>query len=315
MAKNNRPYVRPKNIPANMRKPQSLNGGSAQPRQEINNTALCKTMDDFKNNPGADTQRKFIEELFMSKLLLPCHAVKRETQADGKQQVQLQFMLLKNKEGESLLGVFTDWEQIKKQKTNAPSEAAAVPFPDIIKTAVAQEQIKGILINAFEHGILLDRKTIINMNNNIQKASEAVSVSGDIDVPKADEPEAETSEDATTPTEKNPLDDILYIGEPLEEPYELIKELARYLKGIKAVVAAHFLEIYHSEGVPTPLVVIDYKGDGDSKAKVYSEIEKIYSENTDEPLKLTIMSSGEKIAKDAIVNIKPFYQKKLFGIF
>lgn len=316
MAKNNRPYVRPKNIPGGVPRRQN----TQQRPPEVKNPKLLEAVNAFKANPSADTQRNFIAELFQARLLLPCQAVKRETGSDGKQQVQLQFMLLKNKEGENIMGIFTDWDQIRKNN-NPPGEAAAIPFTEILKVALGQgENIKGLILNPFEHGVLLDRNTMEKMNENLQKAAQQVMApkSGGGIAPGTAPLNSEELKNAAADTAEQTAeekDEILYIGEPLEEPMGLIKELARYFKSEKAVASGYFLEIYHSKSEPTPLVVIDYRGDSDKKGKIYEEIEKIYKENTQEPLKLTVMTSGEKLVKDAIVNLKPFYQKKLFGLF
>ncbi|MCC8097560.1 MAG: enhanced serine sensitivity protein SseB, partial [Eubacterium sp.] len=228
-----------------------------------------------------------------------------------------------------LLGVFTDWEQIKKQPNNALKEAAGLPFPEIIKIAVSQKgQIKGILINPFEHGLMIDEKTIDQMDANIKKAAEqfrARQAAGAPGTQPLNQPASSADEGITVPgsavphtvTPKKADDDILYIGEPLEEPYEITSKLKQYFRGEKSVSAAYFLEIYRSDhGKPSPLVVIDCKGDKDAKEVIYKEIKEIYKETAENPdEELTVMTSGEKFAKDGIINKKPFYTRKVFGIF
>lgn len=328
------PLVKPKAAP---RVGPTADRGQGANGQKISNPILCKAMEVFKADPSANTQAAFIQQLFKSKLLVPCNAVKK-TENDGKNQVQLRFLTLKNKQGETLLGAFTDWDQIKKQPNNPPKEAAALPFPEIIKIAVGQKgHIKGILINPFEHGLLIDEKTIDQMNQNLKKAAEqlkaqqAAGAVGTTGTPGAAAPgtaplpsaptedtgvNMSASEMSVTVGSKKAEDDILYIGEPLEEPYELTGKLKQYFRGVKSVSAAYFLEIYRSDhGKPSPLVVIDYKGDKDAKGDIYKEMEEIYRENTEEPLELTIMTADEKYAKDGIINKKPFYTRKVFGIF
>ncbi|MCD8089023.1 MAG: enhanced serine sensitivity protein SseB, partial [Clostridiales bacterium] len=300
MSNNKPPLVRPKAVPkvgptANQNQPKQ---GAAN-QQQITNPILCKAMDIFKADPNVSTQNTFVQQLFKSRLLIPCSAIKK-TEKDGKSEVQLQFLTLKNKQGDNLFGVFTDWEQIKKQTENTPKEAAALPFPEILKIAVGQRgQIKGILINPFEHGLMLDENTILKMDENLKKAAEQIKAqkaagAGVQTAAPAGEPEGITLPGSEVPhsvtPKKSPEDDILYIGEPLEEPYEITKELSRYFKSVKAVNSAYFLEIYRSDhGKPSPLVVIDYRGDKDTKERVYSEIREIYNEKAEEPMELTIM--------------------------
>ncbi|MCD7777577.1 MAG: enhanced serine sensitivity protein SseB [Clostridiales bacterium] len=331
MSSNKPPLIKPKAVPnvgpvAN--KAAAGANQQQQPQQQITNPILCKAMEVFKADPSTNTQAAFIQQLFKSRLLIPCNALNK-TEKEGKTEVQLQFLTLKNKNGDNLLGVFTDWDQIRKQQNNTPKEAAGLPFPEIVRIAVSQKgQIKGILINPFEHGLMIDEKTIDQMDANIKKAAEQLrarqaagapgtqpltpAVSGDegITVPGSAVPH-------TVTPKKSADDDILYIGEPLEEPYEITSKLKQYFRGEKSVTAAYFLEIYRSDhGKPSPLVVIDCKGDKDAKEVIYSEIREIYKETAENPEKeLTIMTSGEKFAKDGIINKKPFYTRKVFGIF
>ncbi|MCD7855225.1 MAG: enhanced serine sensitivity protein SseB [Clostridiales bacterium] len=311
MSGNKPPLVKPKTVP-NINK----NGGVNNNVPKIDNSILVKSMEVFKADPNPSTQNAFISQLFKARLFVPCTKVGQD---DDKKQVKLQFMLLKNKNGESLFGAFTDWDQIRKQQ-NPPKEAAALPFTELIKAAAAQKgTIKGIIINPFEHGLLLDEKTIGQMNDNIQKAVEKIKA-GQVASPEgASVPLSQPA--ASQTADDDPLGDVLYIGEPLEEPYDLLSEYSKYFKSVKGVQSAYYLLIYRSEkGEPTPLVVVDFKGDKETKDRLYKEIEDIYNENIykeniENPLKLTIMSAGEKLAKDGIINKKPFYQRKVFGIF
>ncbi|MCC8015491.1 MAG: enhanced serine sensitivity protein SseB [Eubacterium sp.] len=309
MSGNNPPLVKPKTVP-NINK----TGGVKNNVPQIDNSILVKSMEVFKADPNPSTQGAFISQLFKSRLFVPCNKVGQD---DDKKQVKLQFLLLKNNKGENLFGAFTDWDQIKKQQ-NPPKEAAAIPFTDLIKAAAAQNgNIKGIIINPFEHGLLLDEKTIGQMNDNIQKAVEKIKAGQGASAASPEGVSVPLSQPAAPQTANDdPLGDVLYIGEPLEEPYALLSEYSKYFKSVKGVQSAYYLLIYRSEkGEPTPLVVVDFKGDKETKDNLYKEIEDIYKENTENPLKLTIMTAGEKLAKDGIINKKPFYQRKVFGIF
>ncbi len=326
MSNNNKPpLIKPKTAPKVGPTANNSQGGNPQQgQQQVTNPILCKAMEVFKADPNASTQNTFIQQLFKSRLLIPCNAIKK-TETEGKNEIQLKFLMLKNKQGDNLLGVFTDWDQIKKQTNNTPREAAAFPFVEIIRIAKSQQgTIKGIIINPFEHSLLLDEKTINQMDENIHKAAEQIKAqraaspgTQPIGTPAGAEGiSLAGSETPSAPAPKKPEDDILYIGEPLEEPYEITKKLSQYFRGVKSVTSAYFLEIYRSDhGKPSPLVVIDYRGDKDTKEEVFSEIKAIYLENAENPLELTIMTSGEKLAKDGIINKKPFYSRKVFGIF
>lgn len=308
MSNNRPPLVKPKAAP-------NINKQGVRSVPKIDNSILVKAMEVFKADPNPNTQGAFIQQLFKARLFVPC--IKKAENSETKQ-VQLQFMTLKNKDGENLFGAFTDWDQIKKQQ-NPPKEAAAIPFVEIVKMAVSQkEHIKGVIINPFEHGLLLDGKTLTQMDENLKKAADKIKAAqGAASSQTEGEGELIASIPAHTmaAVQKNE-GDILYIGEPLEEPYELTREFSKYFKSVKGVQSAYYLLIYRSEkGEPTPLVVIDFRGDKDAKDKVYKEIEDIYNEKAENPLKLTIMTAGEKLAKDGIINKKPFYQRKVFGIF
>ena len=337
MAKNQRPYVRPKNIPAAARprpgKPSAAQ--SAQSRNEVKNPRLCSAMDTFKQDPNTATQNAFVEELFRARLLLPCHTEKREG-AGLNEQIQIKFLLLKNKEGENILGAFTDWGQIRKQQNTPPAEAAAMPFNELLRIATDQgDKIKGIIINPFEHGILLDRNTIKNMSENLDRILKQNAEQNNGQNAGQNTSGETVSEGAKSPADENTAADeplspeksleaemeekkgeILYIGEPPEDPYDLLKELGRYYNSVKAVTAAYFLEI-HRAGIEkaSPLVVIDFKGDSDTKVKVYDETKKICAEHLGDASEISVMTAGEKLVKDTVVNIKPFYTRRLFGIF
>ncbi|MCC8098437.1 MAG: SseB family protein, partial [Eubacterium sp.] len=104
MSSNKTPLIKPKAVPnvgpaankaanaANQQQPQ---------QQQITNPILCKAMDVFKADPSANTQAAFIQQLFKSRLLIPCNALKK-TEKEGKTEVQLPFLTLKNKDGENL---------------------------------------------------------------------------------------------------------------------------------------------------------------------------------------------------------------------
>ncbi len=281
-------------------------GENAQAKNnEIKNPNLINAMELFKADPNRNTQATFIQQLLKSRLLVPCTAIKKEKTGENTQKVELKFMMLKNKQGENLFGVFTDWDEIKKQP-NFPKEAAAMPFPEILKIATGSaDSIKGVIINAFSQGLLLEVNVLKQLSENMANMAEQT---------KAMRTQT-AAQQAVEQEKKTGTDDILYIGEPLEEPTELLKAFKKYFKGVKTISKAYFLEIYHSakDSKPTPLVVIEYKGDKNGKETVYNEIETIYRENTEDKLKLTVMTAGEKTARDAIQNKKAFYTKGLFG--
>lgn len=291
---------------------------------QIDNTELVKAMDVFKENPNATTQSAFVQLLIKSRLHVPCNVLKREEGQNNTQNIQLQFLLLKNNAGENLFGAFSDWEQIKKQQ-NPPKEAAALPFTEILRIADGMKNnIKGLIINPFGQGILLDVNAITRMYEDLKRAVDKAQADGKMPSPgteplgTAPAPDAPAAPAEEVPEVPDTPGEILYVGEPLEEPYEIIKALSRYFRSVKAVSSAYFLEIYRErQEKPDPFIVIDYKGDGSNKESVYEEIRKIYAEETDEEERpdLTIMTVGEKLAKDAVINKKPFYTRKVFGIF
>ncbi len=317
MSKGNyrRPMIPPKAGMAQRGRQGSPLGNQPQ----IDNSELIKAMNEFKANANTNTQAVFVQQLIKSRLLAPCNVMKREAGEKNTDNVKLQFMMLKNNMGENIFGVFTDWEQIKKQQ-NPPKEALALPFTELLRVADGMKQnIKGLIINPFEQGIMLDENAIERMYEDLKRAVDKAQADGKMPAPGTAplESPAEPTASEEEPVPSMP-GEILYVGEPLDEPYELCKAFSKYFRGVKAVSSAYFLEIYRErQEKPDPLVVVDYKGDGENKDSVFEEIRKIYNEETeeDERLPLTVMTAGEKLAKDAIINKKPFYTRKVFGIF
>ena len=105
------------------------------------------------------------------------------------------------------------------------------------------------------------------------------------------------------------------IGQPKIEPVELKKALNKYLKGIPEVRAAYvcLIALPKSGGKPNTLLTLEIDGD---VPLVISKLSPLLSnvQVPDPPLDMTVHVTGTPLPS-MLHGQKPFYRRKLFGLF
>lgn len=111
-------------------------------------------------------------------------------------------------------------------------------------------------------------------------------------------------------------DEQVMIGEPANYPTELAAALSRYFKSQKAVKRAFLAHFFHPkrDEKPHTLIAIEFQGDWDpimAGAGMVARDVQI----PDPPVDFIPMTGGGGVEEYFRKDCKPFYERKLFGLF
>lgn len=137
----------------------------------ITNPNLVNVIKEIKQ--GNKKEELFWEEIFKGKFLCPINMEIGETTQKENEQIVLgegtSIVLLNidNEQRKHFLMAFTDWDELKKWKTNYAQQTLVLSYEDyqgiILKNDSAYQ---GMVINPFGENIVLDRQMLSNTRKN-----------------------------------------------------------------------------------------------------------------------------------------------------
>lgn len=209
--------------------------------------------------------------------------------AEGKMTVgagaTIQFAVLTDKDGKKWFPAFTDWKAFQRLYDKKEWDGQVVSYEDLV--TLSKEN--GIVINpgGMETRLDADRKEFLDVyvkrHHRIQEEME----SGRLE-------------------EKRPG---LYIGEPKEQPEELVKILTESLKKHKEIKKAYLmLKIEQGDHI-SYLLAVDFKGDRDA---IFASLVESVRDHMDY-MPLDLHEANEKMM-ELIGDTKPFYKKSFLGL-
>lgn len=246
--------------------------------QDFSNEHLEKLISNVVKENSQDNQDFLIIELAKSYLY---------TSVKAKNEEETKFSLLQVEENDQkLLPVFTNEDEMEQVKSCEGYEIVLVDFKDLMEVILYQEnEYAGYIINPGSSKVIIDKELMEYI----------------IDIHRTHDGQVHIN-----------ANDVLSMQEmeKKEYPQNIINVLNAYFKSEKSINAA-YMTILTQNGNKSYLLVTDFTGD---KEKIFKKIsETVKPHLKDIPLDQLEYSTefGKELTKD----IKPFYKKKIFGIF
>ena len=99
------------------------------------------------------------------------------------------------------------------------------------------------------------------------------------------------------------------LGEPKEQPRELLEAVKRHLKATREVKKAYFMLMIR-DNEQSFLIVVDFCGD---REKVFGGIAAAATPHLKQGQFIDMVPAGDRFGQNAIAEKKPFYTRSLFG--
>ncbi|MFL0252620.1 enhanced serine sensitivity protein SseB [Clostridium neuense] len=254
-----------------------------------------------KNNYAGKTQElhrledKMLDEVITAKYLIPMHLKEKEKttpNADGVKTLKsgtiMQFANLVDKNDKSWLPAFTDWVEFQKVYDKAVWSGNIATYDDLLALSKGME---GIAVNC--------NGTCLRINENNKAMIEKYKKEKD-------------NNDEVTAVKQNVIkkDTKVMLGEPKDYPSGMIEAVKEHMKKNKCIKAA-YLRLMLKDDEKSYLIVVDFRGE---KNQVFQGIAKAASPYL-KGMYLDMVGANESFGKNAVKDVKPFYKRRILGIF
>lgn len=252
----------------------------------VTNPALKEAMQNVLLQYTDKADQEFREELKKARLLAPVK-VSDDFPRENKGQITLEksqtfsFLCSKNKEGDPLFPVFTDWEELSTWTGGQKTDALVITLEDYhAMICQADSKVIGISLNPASSGILLTKEQIAFM---LGKS-----------VPMKMQKETKVT-----------------LGEPAEYPTELTDAVTDFCKKQKNIRRVWLQLMYQNEEKSFLLVVDFEKAD---KKEIFDQIATAAKPHLN-GMYLDMVPFTSELGQKATKNVSPFYEKKRFSFF
>ena len=283
------------------------NAAAGSPESVINNGKLEQAITNLsESNTQINTQRA-VQLLINAKVVVPFNisdeknAVKTEEKADGSGEVvinsgaEINLVLLTNDERETYCPVFTSKEE--SDKMTIPSSGMFIqPFTALAKAVTATDTgIKGIVINPFGMAMTLSADLLKNI---IRKAEEQTRNRNY--TLKAGEKVVITEADESSKTLKDIITAVVRNHKCIERAFlrKMIRPEAP------------------KENNSSYLIILDSSDKDEDITHLFRDLSKLCTPHVkDMPLDFLRYDESNRFVTEAVKDAKPFYRKKIFGLF
>lgn len=234
------------------------------------------------------SQRVFLEELKKARFLAPVMLDPKLSRGDpeiGEATLQkgtnISFMLIEREDGSTYYPAFTDWEELRKWNQEPDISTWVLELADYRALFSQGEPVqKGFVINPLSQSLLISSEWLRGSEGGFRE---------------------HTVEEDTQ----------VLLGEPKEYPYEMAEALKAHLREEKSVKKA-YLQLMVKGEEKSYLLVIDF-ADAERRA-LFDGIAHVARPYLD-GMFLDMIPYDEDFGGKAAEGKKPFYRKKLFGLF
>lgn len=258
--------------------------------QELNS----KNSYDGKNKVVRKLEGRMLENIINSKYLIPMKLKEKEKSkpnSEGlrtlKEGTLMQFANLVDNDDKVWQPAFTDWAEFEKAYDKNIWGGNIATYDDLLALS---KNMEGIVINCA--GICL------RVNENNKKAIEQYKE--EKSNPKAGSVKKNIVKTGTK----------VMLGEPKDYPYKMVEAVRKHMKQEKRIKAA-YLKLMLKDNEKSYLVVVDFNGEKDDIFKCIANAAAPYLNG----MFLDLIGLDNSLAEEAVNGAKPFYRKKIFGIF
>ncbi|MCF0114303.1 MAG: enhanced serine sensitivity protein SseB C-terminal domain-containing protein [Erysipelotrichaceae bacterium] len=248
--------------------------------------------DDEMMNKKKEAERTFFNCMKDAKFIAPVQFnPKPKVSADKRTLsmlgVKINFLLLKNPQGQSYFPVFTDMEEFKKWNNPSKPDTILVSAQDYEKM-FEQEVHKDtcIILNPFSHGLIVKQDLIKALSASKQSVR---------------------LEDGSQPKQAQAnvnLNNAVF-SEPSIYPTKMVNALYDYCEGNEMIERAD-LRMMSSNGSNAFLVIVKHHG----KAKeIFDDMGKLASPLSKNNTPVAFMENDEKTPEKALENSIPFFER------
>ncbi|KHD37497.1 hypothetical protein NL50_04790 [Clostridium acetobutylicum] len=245
-----------------------------------------------------DLERKMLDEIVSAKYLVPVKVgtaapiISREQVKTILNKKDTEFASIVDKDDTTWLPAFTDWEEFEKVYHKNMWRGYITSYDGLMKLCF---KMHGVVVNCSGVSLRIDEN-----NRKMLEIYERGKVLTE-----------EKKEEKKEIVKKNhdSKDTEITLCEPKEYPDEMIEAVKQYMESRKSINKA-YIRLMTKNQDKSYLIVVDYNEKDD---KVFDEIAEVavpYLRGMH--LDMVQMDAW---AKDALIDVKPFYKKKLFGIF
>lgn len=260
---------------------RNRNSNSVIKNEPLKN-AIKKVIEDNSQKNQNDLVDKMIEAYFYT-------MIKFDSPDSTAEHISSATVLRKvDGQNKSFLPVFTDQDEMKKSKTDAGFEEVILDFKELTDIIYSNgSDFSGFIINPDSDEIIIDDellKYILEKKLN----------------PNADHKVVLRKDDSLEVVE---LSDDVY-------PSEMIEALKKYFL-INSKIDKAYITFIRQENSQSYLLVTDFDGERDEIFAEISKIAKPFLYNT----YLDQLQYDTKFGKEVTKGLKPFYRRKILGIF
>ncbi|WP_066717669.1 enhanced serine sensitivity protein SseB [Clostridium sp. Marseille-P299] len=241
---------------------------------DTNNQDLLNAIKIMRKRGTDESISQMIDEVMKAQFLMPAFVTKSGDDAgynaiDDKTEVNYRY--IKDKNGDKYCLAFTDWSELRKWNNGDNQEAVLSTFDNYAELVLNDEfGFKGFVINPYGENLIFKKELVASLKQQKQERMNAK----------------------------------IYLGEPKEQPTELLTAISDYLKELPNVNAAYY-RLMLQGNVQSHLIVVDLTGDMD---ETFDKIaDKAFPFLNDKLFKLTTIDTN--LGKDAIKDLDPFYKK------
>lgn len=195
-------------------------------------------------------------------------------------------LLSVSEDGNTLLPVFTNEDEMRFAKEQGKFEVVLIDFSELIELIVYEDNgYGGFIINPESSKVIIDKELIEHIidRNRLED--------GTVNITKADTISIEEMEKK-------------------EYPKNIIDALNTHFKSQKNINAAYFTTL-NQNGHRSYLLITDFTGNKDDIFKKISSVVKPHLKG----VFLDQLEYNTEFGKQVTKDLKPFYKKKVFGIF
>ncbi|WP_257676462.1 enhanced serine sensitivity protein SseB [Clostridium felsineum] len=242
---------------------------------------------------------KMLDELVSAKYLVPIKVrngapiISREQINTVLNKKDTEIASIVSDDDTNWLPAFTDWEEFERIYHKNMWKGYIASYDELMELC---SKMSGVVINCRGLALHIDEKNR-RVLEQYEKGNEDI-------IEEKNEEEEEVVEKKV-----EPKDTQITLSEPEEYPKEMIEAIKEYMRSKKSINKA-YLRLMMKNQNKSYLIVIDFS---EKDKKVFDEIAEVAIPYLDG--KYLDMVQMDKWAKEALVDVKPFYKKKFLGLF
>lgn len=139
-------------------------------KKTINNRDLIISIKVMQGNPTPQTQSEFINQMIHAKFLTPAVSSLMKNENTGEERKMYRFPHVANAGGEQYLIAFTDDLELNKWQVEGEYEAILSDYKNFSSITLQKgSPYNGFVINPFNENIIVNKETMVHINENIRK--------------------------------------------------------------------------------------------------------------------------------------------------